>query len=256
MKQQLKALLAQPAEPIRFAAERPTVIIVAGVNGAAKRPRLPSSPDVYLAKEKGGARRGRHLSGRGRRAVDHLGRATGRRNRRGELGQRSGQRGTSGRGPGDRNQCRVCIIDTAGRLQTQQNLMQELAKIRRVIGKQIPEAPHEVLLVLDATTGQNGISQANISPPRCDAPGIILAKVDGTAKGGVVVAIRQQVGLPVKYIGDGRKGRRFGPVRRRFVRRRHVRGAGFESSPSGLSDLRLQHLGAAFPPLVAMSFLG
>ena len=99
----------------------------------------------------------------------------------------------------------VCIVDTAGRLQTQQNLMQELTKIHRVLGKQIPEAPHEVLLVLDATTGQNGISQAKHFTEAVHCTGIVLAKLDGTAKGGVVVAIRQQVGLPVKYVGVGEK---------------------------------------------------
>ena len=97
----------------------------------------------------------------------------------------------------------VCIVDTAGRLQTQQNLMQELTKIFRVIGKQIPDAPHEVILVLDATTGQNGISQAQHFTEAVRCSGIVLAKLDGTAKGGIVVAIRQSVGLPVKYIGVG-----------------------------------------------------
>ena len=99
----------------------------------------------------------------------------------------------------------VCIIDTAGRLQTQQNLMQELSKIHRVIGKQVPDAPHETILVLDATTGQNGISQAKHFTQAVQCTGIILAKLDGTAKGGVVVAIRQAVDLPVKYIGVGEK---------------------------------------------------
>jgi fused signal recognition particle receptor len=99
----------------------------------------------------------------------------------------------------------VCIVDTAGRLQTQKNLMQELAKIHRVLSKHIPEAPHEVLLVLDATTGQNGISQAKNFTEAVRCTGLVLAKLDGTAKGGIVVAIRQQVGLPVKYIGVGEK---------------------------------------------------
>ena len=99
----------------------------------------------------------------------------------------------------------VCIVDTAGRLQTQQSLMQELTKIHRVLGKQIPEAPHEVLLVLDATTGQNGISQARHFTDAVRCTGLVLAKLDGTAKGGVVVAIRKTVGLPVKYIGVGEK---------------------------------------------------
>ena len=83
--------------------------------------------------------------------------------------------------------------------------MQQLSKIHRVIGKQLPDAPHEVLLVLDATTGQNGISQAKHFTDAVQCTGIILAKIDGTAKGGVIVAIRQQVGLPVRYIGVGEK---------------------------------------------------
>ena len=99
----------------------------------------------------------------------------------------------------------VCIVDTAGRLQTQQNLMAELSKIHRVIGKQIPEAPHEVLLVLDATAGQNGISQARGFTDAVKCTGIVLAKIDGTAKGGVIVPIRQQFGLPVKLVGVGEK---------------------------------------------------
>jgi fused signal recognition particle receptor len=97
----------------------------------------------------------------------------------------------------------VAIIDTAGRLQTQGHLMQQLDKIRRVIGKPIPDAPHEVLLVLDATAGQNAISQARGFSEAAGCTGIILAKLDGSAKGGVVVPIRQQFGLPVKFIGVG-----------------------------------------------------
>lgn len=97
----------------------------------------------------------------------------------------------------------VCIIDTAGRLQTQSNLMQELQKIRRVIGKNVPDAPHEVLLVLDATAGQNAISQARGFSDAAGCTGIILAKIDGSAKGGVIVPICQQFSLPVKLVGLG-----------------------------------------------------
>ncbi|MBX3423071.1 MAG: signal recognition particle-docking protein FtsY [Pirellulaceae bacterium] len=99
----------------------------------------------------------------------------------------------------------VCIVDTAGRLQTQTSLMQELQKIRRVIGKHIPEAPHEVLLVLDATAGQNAISQARGFSDAAGCTGIILAKIDGSAKGGVIVPICQQFELPVKLVGLGEK---------------------------------------------------
>jgi hypothetical protein len=99
----------------------------------------------------------------------------------------------------------VAIIDTAGRLQTQQNLMKELTKIHRVLGNRVPGAPHEVLLVLDSTAGQNAISQARGFTEAVQCSGIILAKIDGTAKGGVVIPIRQQFGLPVKYVGVGEK---------------------------------------------------
>lgn len=97
------------------------------------------------------------------------------------------------------------IGDTAGRLQNKANLMQELSKMRRIIEREIPGAPHEVWLVLDATTGQNGISQAQIFLETTKVSGIILTKMDGTAKGGIVIAIRDLLGLPVKYIGLGEK---------------------------------------------------
>jgi len=99
----------------------------------------------------------------------------------------------------------VLIMDTAGRLQTQSNLMQELSKIRRVLAKQVPEAPHEVLLVLDATAGQNAISQARGFSEAAGCTGIVLAKLDGSAKGGVVVPVLEQFGLPVKLIGTGER---------------------------------------------------
>lgn len=97
----------------------------------------------------------------------------------------------------------VCIIDTAGRLQTQSNLMQQLEKIKRVIQKKVPDGPHEVLLVLDATAGQNAISQAKGFSEAAGCTGIILAKLDGTAKGGVIIPIAEQFGLPVKFVGMG-----------------------------------------------------
>lgn len=97
----------------------------------------------------------------------------------------------------------VVLIDTAGRLQNKTNLMNELEKINRVIGKLIENAPHETLLVIDATTGQNGISQAKSFKEITNITGIVLTKLDGTAKGGIVLAIKESVGIPVKYIGFG-----------------------------------------------------
>ena len=99
----------------------------------------------------------------------------------------------------------VVLVDTAGRLQNKANLMQELEKINRVIGKIVPEAPHETLLVIDATTGQNGISQAKSFKEITNITGIVLTKLDGTAKGGIVLAIKERIGIPVKYIGLGER---------------------------------------------------
>ena len=97
----------------------------------------------------------------------------------------------------------LVIIDTAGRLHTKSNLMEELKKISRVISREIPDAPHETLLVLDATTGQNAINQAKVFGEATQLSGIVLTKLDGTAKGGVVIAIKAELNLPVKWIGVG-----------------------------------------------------
>ena len=97
----------------------------------------------------------------------------------------------------------VLIVDTAGRLHTRGPLMEELGKIRRTLGKKIPGAPHESLLVLDATVGQNGLAQAQVFREAIDVTGIVLAKLDGTAKGGVAVAIAEQLGIPIKFVGLG-----------------------------------------------------
>ncbi|HWH80312.1 MAG TPA: signal recognition particle-docking protein FtsY [Candidatus Binatus sp.] len=97
----------------------------------------------------------------------------------------------------------VLLIDTAGRLHTKVHLIEELKKIRRVIAREQADAPHETLLVLDATTGQNGLQQARVFKEATDITGIVLTKLDGTAKGGVIIGIREELGVPVKYIGVG-----------------------------------------------------
>jgi fused signal recognition particle receptor len=97
----------------------------------------------------------------------------------------------------------VVIVDTAGRLHTQSNLMEELAKVRRVIQKQIPDAPHETLISIDATTGQNGLRQAKVFSEAAEVDGVVLTKLDGTAKGGIALAIASDLGIPVKLIGVG-----------------------------------------------------
>ena len=99
----------------------------------------------------------------------------------------------------------VVLVDTAGRLQTNANLMAELTKIHRVLGRAQPGAPHEVLLVLDATTGQNALSQAKLFSDAVQVTGIVIAKLDGSAKGGILLAIADRLGIPVRYAGLGEK---------------------------------------------------
>ena len=99
----------------------------------------------------------------------------------------------------------VLIVDTAGRLHTKSNLMSELSKVKRVIGRQLPGAPHETLLVLDATTGQNGIAQARLFHEALTLTGLVLTKLDGTAKGGIVVRIARELALPIKLVGTGER---------------------------------------------------
>ncbi len=204
IKQQLKSLLAQENQPIGFAASGPTVVMVAGVNGSGKTTSIAKLAKMFQGQGKtvllGAADTFRAA------AVEQL-TIWSQRLGVGIVGgaPNSDPASVAHRAVAQAVQqgIDVCIVDTAGRLQTQQNLMQQLTKIHRVLGKQVPDAPHETLLVLDATTGQNGISQAKHFTEAVRCTGLVLAKLDGTAKGGVVVAIRQQVGLPVKYIGVG-----------------------------------------------------
>ena len=105
----------------------------------------------------------------------------------------------------------LLIVDTAGRLQTKEHLMRELGKVERVIERKIPNAPHEVFLVIDANTGQNGLSQARLFSDTVRVTGIILTKLDGTARGGIVLGMRDQVDLPVKFIGLGEKSEDLAP---------------------------------------------
>ena len=202
----LKQLMAQDEAPIRCAPSGLTVIMVAGVNGAGKTTSIAKL--TYLLKSQGksvvlGAADTFRAA-----AVEQLtiwAERLGAQIVRGEAGSDPASVAHRAVAVALESGADVCIVDTAGRLQTQHNLMQQLTKIHRVIGKQVPEAPHEVLLVLDATTGQNGISQAKHFTDAVSCTGIVLAKLDGTAKGGVVVAIRQSVGLPVKYVGVGER---------------------------------------------------
>jgi fused signal recognition particle receptor len=203
-KDKLRSLMAQDAAPIDFAPSGPTVILVCGVNGTGKTTSIAKLARMFVSQGK------RVVLGAGdtfrAAAVEQLtiwSQRLGVDIVKGEPGSHPASVAYRAVEQAINNGTDVCIVDTAGRLQTQRNLMAELTKIQDSIRKQLPDAPHEVLLVLDATTGQNGISQAMKFTEAVKCTGIVLAKLDGTAKGGVVVAIRQQVGLPVKYLGVG-----------------------------------------------------
>jgi len=99
----------------------------------------------------------------------------------------------------------VVLIDTAGRLHTKVNLMDELKKVKRIAGRELPGAPHDVLLILDATTGQNAVSQARLFHEAVEVTQLAMTKLDGTAKGGILVAIAHELGIPIRYIGLGEK---------------------------------------------------
>jgi fused signal recognition particle receptor len=204
VKQKLREHLTAEGTALRFAASGPTVILVAGVNGSGKTTSIAklarrlqadgkkvmvAACDTFRAaavkqltvwSERLGVEIVKNEQGSDPASVAH------------DACERAKARGFD-----------VLIVDTAGRLHTQTHLMRELGKIHRVVTKQIEGAPHEVLLVLDATTGQNAITQAEMFKKEVQCTGIILAKLDGTAKGGAIFTIKRKIGLPVKFIGVG-----------------------------------------------------
>ena len=204
VKNRLRDLMAQEERPIATVDEGPTVIMVVGVNGSGKTTSIAKLARMFVSQDK------TVVLGAGdtfrAAAVEQLtiwADRIGAEIVTGQSGQDPASVAFAAVAKTTESRADVCIVDTAGRLQTQSNLMQQLSKIRRVIEKQIPAAPHEVLLVIDATAGQNGISQAKGFSEAVQCSGILLAKLDGTAKGGVVIPIRQQFELPVKYVGVG-----------------------------------------------------
>ncbi len=206
---ELLAQIAQTGDDRIDLRHEPTVILVAGVNGTGKTTTVGKLA-WHLRKELGrsvvlGAADTFRAAG-----VEQL-----------ELwAQRAGVgfvKGPENADPGSvaydtvatarREGADVALIDTAGRLHTQDDLMAELAKVRRVISKQIPDAPHETLLTVDATTGQNGLRQARVFSEAVDVTGLVLTKLDGTAKGGIALAIAHELKIPVKLIGVGSSSR-------------------------------------------------
>lgn len=204
LKDEVRAILGPAPEPLRVAAAPPTVYLVVGVNGVGKTTSI--------------GKLAHRLKGEGRKvllaaadtyragAVEQLAR----------WGERVGVEVIRGQQGGDpaavafdaleaaaRRGCDTVIVDTAGRLHTQKGLMEELRKVDRVIRKKVEGAPHETLLVLDATVGQNALAQARVFGEAVELTGIILAKADSTGRGGIVVALRSEQGLPVRLVGVG-----------------------------------------------------
>ena len=203
LKEEMKDYWPEADRGVRVAETPPTVILVAGINGSGKTTSIAKL--AFLFKQQG-------------RKVVLAAADTFRAAAVEQLtiwSERLGVEIVKGTGSDPAavvfdacdaaraRQADVLLVDTAGRLHTQDHLMRELTKIRDVVAKKIDGAPHEVLLVVDATTGQNAINQAKAFTRAIDVTGIFLAKLDGTAKGGIVVAIRNEVNLPVKFIGIG-----------------------------------------------------
>ena len=204
LKRELKAMLAQGDASLRTAPEGPTVVMVCGVNGSGKTTSI-AKLTTFLRKQGKSVLLGAGDTFRAA-AVDQLAMWAGRVGAeivKAAPGADPAAVAFDACSAGKARGVDVVVVDTAGRLHTQGNLMKELEKIHRVVGKAIPGAPHEVLLVLDATNGQNAIVQASQFSRSVPCTGVILAKLDGTAKGGAVVAVRRQLGLPVKFVGVG-----------------------------------------------------
>lgn len=204
VQRKLLQLMTQSGGELHWADSGPTVIMVVGVNGSGKTTSIAKLANRFRQDGK------RVVLGAGdtfrAAAVEQLtiwSQRSGAEIVKAEPGADPASVAHRATARALESAADVCLIDTAGRLQTQTNLMQQLTKIKRVISKVIAEAPHEVLLVLDATAGQNGISQAQGFHEAAGCTGIVLAKLDGTAKGGVVIPIQRQFNIPVKFIGVG-----------------------------------------------------
>jgi fused signal recognition particle receptor len=205
VREQLLAMFPTEDRELHFTASGPTVILVAGVNGAGKTTSIAKL--AWLLKDQMGKKVMVAASDTFRAAaVDQLtiwAQRIGVEIVKHKMGADPAAVAYDACEAAKARNFDVLIVDTAGRLHTQENLMRELTKIRDVVSKRIDGAPHEVLLVLDATTGQNAILQAKNFGKAINVTGIMLAKLDGTARGGVVMAIKEQLDIPVKFVGLG-----------------------------------------------------
>lgn len=195
---------SQPRRDDAVAAEKPWVVMVVGVNGVGKTTSIGKLAARFLKSGK----RTLLVAGDTFRAaaIEQLGvwaERTGADLVRQQHGGDPGAVAYDGVRAAVAREADVVIVDTAGRLHTKSNLMDELRKVRRVIAREVPGAPHETLLVVDAVTGQNGLAQARAFLEGLAVTGIVLTKLDGTAKGGIVLAIAGELGLPIRYVGVG-----------------------------------------------------
>ena len=200
----ISEILTTGSDEIKVAENGPTVILVIGVNGVGKTTTIGKLASYYQGQGKSVMLAAADTFRAA--AIDQLqvwGERTGTKVIAHEEGSDPAAVAFDAVKAAKARNIDVLLIDTAGRLQTKANLMEELKKINRVIQREIPEAPHETLLVLDATTGQNAISQANIFTKAAPITGVVLTKLDGTAKGGVVIGIKAELSMPVKWIGVG-----------------------------------------------------
>jgi fused signal recognition particle receptor len=204
VKAQLRELLTGPSPGINYAPAGPTVVMIAGVNGSGKTTSIAKL--AQRLKSEGKTVAVAACDTFRAAAVEQLTVWAGRIGcdviKRGQGVQPAAVAHDACEAAKARGYD-VLIVDTAGRLHTQTHLMKELEKIHTIVTRQIPGAPHEVLLVLDATNGQNALNQAEQFSKSVKCTGIILSKLDGTAKGGAIFAIKQKLGLPVKYVGVG-----------------------------------------------------
>src|SRR4051812_8103611 len=206
VKAKLRDQLSGPSPGVTFAATKPTVVLVAGVNGSGKTTSIAKL--AKRAQDEGRKVMVAACDTFRAAAVEQLTIWSERIGCDIVKAQQGSDPGAVAHDACEKAKARgfdLLIVDTAGRLHTQTHLMKELEKIRKVVARLIDGAPHEVLLVLDATTGQNAITQAEMFSKAVQCTGIVLTKLDGTAKGGAIFAIKQKLGLPVKYIGVGEK---------------------------------------------------
>ncbi|UCG11213.1 MAG: signal recognition particle-docking protein FtsY [Deltaproteobacteria bacterium] len=204
LKDEIRRLLAVEARSMEVSADKPFVVMAVGVNGVGKTTTLAKLAHHY---QRAGLKAMLVAADTFRAAaVDQLARWSERAGAD-LVKQRSGADPAAvvfdGMDAARARGVDVVLIDTAGRLHTKVNLMEELKKVKRVISRQMPAAPHEILLILDATTGQNAISQVRLFHQELEVSGLVLTKLDGTAKGGIVVGICQETQIPIRFIGLG-----------------------------------------------------